>query len=242
VTIADVLEGRARWYVLCADARNVGLGCCRERSVVVTDPVWPNAPEGIYGPDIEPWDLLRVVASRWHICARRAVVQLGCMSDPRILSGIPKELPFVRACWLRYTIPSYHGTVLNSGDLAYVFGSREGPQGRTVLPGEVTSLDSDGAAEADRRRGNLDEYQHPSPRRLSFVLWLVEMLTRTDDCIIDPFCGSGTTGVAAVRLGRRFIGIEKDPKYAQLARDRIAAEEQGSTLQAKRAGQEPLFR
>jgi site-specific DNA-methyltransferase (adenine-specific) len=74
------------------------------------------------------------------------------------------------------------------------------------------------------------------------MLSLLADFTDPGEVILDPFCGSGTTGVAALRLGRRFIGIEKDSKYAALARDRIAAEEQGSTLQAKRAGQEPLFR
>ena len=61
------------------------------------------------------------------------------------------------------------------------------------------------------------------------------------DLILDPFAGSGTTGVAALRLGRRCILIEKDPKYAALCRERMTAEESSSTLQAKRAGQEPLF-
>ena len=77
---------------------------------------------------------------------------------------------------------------------------------------------------------------------IDLMLSLVEDFTDPDDLILDPFCGSGTTGVAALRLGRRFVGIEKDPTYAQLARDRIAAEEEGSTLQASRAGQLPLLR
>jgi len=43
------------------------------------------------------------------------------------------------------------------------------------------------------------------------------------DLILDPFCGSGTTCVAAKKLGRRYIGIEIDPTYADIARRRIAA-------------------
>jgi DNA modification methylase len=62
-----------------------------------------------------------------------------------------------------------------------------------------------------------------------------------DSTVLDPFCGSGTTGVAAIRLGRKFIGIEKNHDYAQIARDRLAAEEEGSTLQARRAGQLSLL-
>ena len=44
------------------------------------------------------------------------------------------------------------------------------------------------------------------------------------DLVCDPYSGSATTGVACVRLGRRFIGIEKEPKYFAIARDRIIAE------------------
>ncbi len=82
---------------------------------------------------------------------------------------------------------------------------------------------------------------HPTQKPLPLMLELVELFTDPDDLILDPFCGSGTTGVACLRLGRRFIGIEKDPKYAALARERLEAEAEGSTLQARRAGQVALF-
>src|SRR5262249_8734282 len=44
-----------------------------------------------------------------------------------------------------------------------------------------------------------------------------------DDLVLDPFCGSGTTGAVAKRLGRRFIGIERERAYAAAARARVAA-------------------
>ncbi len=47
--------------------------------------------------------------------------------------------------------------------------------------------------------------------------------SRPGDLVLDPFCGTGTTGAVARRLGRRFVGIERDPAYAALARERIAA-------------------
>src|SRR5262249_2979913 len=47
--------------------------------------------------------------------------------------------------------------------------------------------------------------------------------TKRGDVILDPFFGSGTTGAVARRLGRRFVGIERDGTYARLARERIAA-------------------
>jgi DNA modification methylase len=73
------------------------------------------------------------------------------------------------------------------------------------------------------------------------MIELVELFTDPDEIILDPFAGSGTTGVACLRLGRRFIGIEKDAKYAAIARERLTAESQGLTLRDARAGQQSLF-
>jgi modification methylase len=47
--------------------------------------------------------------------------------------------------------------------------------------------------------------------------------TQPGEVVLDPFFGSGTTGAAATRLGRHWIGIERDPRYVELARARIAA-------------------
>ena len=46
--------------------------------------------------------------------------------------------------------------------------------------------------------------------------------SRNGGVVLDPFCGSGTTGVACIQTGRRFIGIEIDEKYAAIAHRRIA--------------------
>lgn len=83
--------------------------------------------------------------------------------------------------------------------------------------------------------------EHPTTKPTGLMCELVELFTDPDDVILDPFAGSGSTGVACLRLGRRFIGIEKIPKYASLARERLKAEERGQPLAAYRAGQETLF-
>jgi site-specific DNA-methyltransferase (adenine-specific) len=58
--------------------------------------------------------------------------------------------------------------------------------------------------------------------------------------ILDPFCGSGSTGVAALRLGRRFIGFEQDEGYHRTATERLGATVEGQSLKARRAGQTTL--
>jgi hypothetical protein len=178
-------------------------------TVIITDPVWPNAQPGLFGV-AEPYALFLEVAALFPAVCRRAVVQLGCNSDPRFLSAVPASMPFVRACWLRYACPSYAGTVLKSGDVAYVFGSHEGPHGKTVLPGEYTSTASRGA-EAD----------HPTPRKLDHVAWLIGNFTKPTDIVVDPFAGSGTMLLAAKNAGRRAVGIEISPTYCLEVQNRL---------------------
>lgn len=63
-------------------------------------------------------------------------------------------------------------------------------------------------------------YKHPTQKPLKLMVRIVKRLKGT---ILDPFMGSGTTGVAAVKLGRRFIGVEIDKGYFDIAVRRIAA-------------------
>jgi len=53
--------------------------------------------------------------------------------------------------------------------------------------------------------------------------WLVRLVTREGDVVLDPFMGSGTTGVACVKEGRRFLGIEQNEDYIKIAQGRIRA-------------------
>ena len=69
---------------------------------------------------------------------------------------------------------------------------------------------------------------------LSLMEKLIRDFTDPGDLILDPFAGSGTTGVAAIRLGRRFIGWERDPKYHAIAVKRLEdAKEQFEIFPAK---------
>lgn len=67
-----------------------------------------------------------------------------------------------------------------------------------------------------------DANDHPAPFPEELPLRVLEAIRA--ECVLDPFMGSGTTGVACVRKGRRFVGIEKDPNYFWSAVDRIKAE------------------
>jgi DNA modification methylase len=62
--------------------------------------------------------------------------------------------------------------------------------------------------------------EHPTQKPVELMKWCLELLPDAST-ILDPFMGSGTTGVACVKLGRRFIGIEREPKYFDIACRRI---------------------
>jgi len=67
-------------------------------------------------------------------------------------------------------------------------------------------------------------FGHPSEKPEHIIAQLIEMSSQPGDLIFDPFLGSGTTGAVAVRMGRRFVGVELDPKFAKVSADRIQAE------------------
>ena len=77
---------------------------------------------------------------------------------------------------------------------------------------------------------------HPVPKPVGWMRWLVALTTRRGETVLDPFMGSGTTGVAAVQQGRQFVGIEREPKYFEIACERIRqAQAQGSLLDEEAA-------
>jgi len=67
---------------------------------------------------------------------------------------------------------------------------------------------------------------HPTQKSLRLMEEIIEIHTNEGQTVLDPFMGSGTTGVAAKRLNRKFIGIELDEQYFDLAKDRLKATEQ----------------
>lgn len=62
---------------------------------------------------------------------------------------------------------------------------------------------------------------HPTQKPLELLLRLIAICTKEGDIVLDPFCGSGTTGVAAASLGRSFIGVDLEKVHLNLARIRI---------------------
>lgn len=96
------------------------------------------------------------------------------------------------------------------------------------LPARITNTDTppgtQGATNprAGANRSCAARNHHPTVKPLALMQWLCRLVTPPGGLILDPFCGSGTTGRAAVAEGFRFIGIELSEEYAAIARARIA--------------------
>ena len=77
--------------------------------------------------------------------------------------------------------------------------------------------DSHGATECANRN-------HSAAFPLDLPLWFIKLFTDVDDTVLDPFCGSGTTAVAAAQLKRHYVGIDISEAYCQLAKSRLPAQ------------------
>ena len=62
---------------------------------------------------------------------------------------------------------------------------------------------------------------HPAPFPVELPYRLIQLYSYQDDVVLDPFMGSGTTGIACQKTGRKFIGIEKEKTYFELAKKRL---------------------
>jgi hypothetical protein len=73
--------------------------------------------------------------------------------------------------------------------------------------------------EAGKYKGN----NHPTVKPVELMKYLIKLVTPPNSTVLDPFCGSGSTGMAAVELGHQFIGCELDENYVRIAETRITA-------------------
>lgn len=213
--------------IICGDCLDIMKdwpdGCV---DLVLTDPIWPNC---YIWPEIDAIKLFKQTAKQICRVAKRAVIILGCMTDPSILRFI--TLPFVRVCWLRYARPNYAGRMLLGAEVAYVYGELPSNRpDRHVFGGECIKTESCGKVT-----------KHPCERSEQHLRWLVHHYSNPNELILDPFNGSGTTCVAAKKLGRRYIGIDISEEYCQIARERLKAVDTGVPVKEARAGQGALF-
>jgi site-specific DNA-methyltransferase (adenine-specific)/modification methylase len=102
-----------------------------------------------------------------------------------------------------------------------------------LLYGRAPALHLGAKATGIASNATSDVNGHPCPKPLPWMLWALELASLEGETVLDPFMGSGTTGVAAVKRGRQFIGIEMEPRYFDIACKRIEeAHKQGDLFRA----------
>ena len=210
--------------IYCADAREAIHDLQAE--ALITDPVWPNC-EHIF-PGIDASALLGHVLDLARV--RRAVIQLGCNSDPRFLQAVPNRFRYLRTCYLEYAVVGYLGRIIRDAEVAFVFGDApDSKPGARVMPGRTIATRcnndkgwSNKARTAEIVAGQVAKMTHPTRRLIQHVRWLCKWFGGSS--VLDPFMGSGTTALACKSLGVAFTGIEIEERYCEIAAKRLSQE------------------
>ena len=132
----------------------------------------------------------------------------------RYLSELEKTLPLVRfGIWVKPNgAPQFTGDRPATGWEAIAIFHREGKK------------HWNGGGNRAVWNCPIEQGEHPTQKPIKLIMDFVSLFSDSDDTILDPFMGSGTTGVACARLGRKFIGIEIEEKYFNIACERIKRE------------------
>lgn len=198
--------GKAELYL--ADCRDV-LPTLPKVDAVVTDP--PYGIEGTWsGGSSHGWGKLSKEAEAWDV-------------RPEWLSDWISEIELPSIVWGgNYFALKQSGSWLIWDKIVREFTSGHAELAWTNLGKPVRAFNfSHGSLAAE---GKL----HPTQKPVPLMKWCIGHLPDKCTTILDPFMGSGTTGVAAVQMGRQFIGIEREPKYFDIACRRIEdAQRQG---------------
>ena len=204
------------------------LGDCREvlPTLGAVDAVITDPPYGIgFGAKHTKWSANRGVAlGEWDNETPDISFLLDLTPDAIIWGGERFALP-VRRRWLTWVKPDAAPTFAST---EYAWTSRDAPARHFVY--------AVGAV-------NQERVEHPTQKPVALMEWCLGFLPSAAS-ILDPFMGSGTTGVACARLGRKFIGVEIEPRYFDIACRRIEAEYRQPRLftePAPRAVQEALL-
>ena len=129
-------------------------------------------------------------------------------------------------------MPNFHGVRFTNAHESLIWAQKEHGQRYTFNHRAMKALNDGLQMRSDwhlplcsgreRLRAN-GVKAHSTQKPLALLYRILLASSNPGDVVLDPFFGTGTTGEAARRLGRRWIGIERDPRYAELARQRIAA-------------------
>lgn len=147
----------------------------------------------------------------WFCGLHQASYLADCLMDAGMT---PKPAAWVKEC----PPPAGFGNWWPSGYEIAVYSYRSGAWFGDNDPHRCNVFYAD-----SYRHGQPGKVDHPTQKPLGLISRIVKSMVAPDATCLDPFMGSGTTGVACAKLGRKFIGIELEPKYFDIACRRIEA-------------------
>jgi site-specific DNA-methyltransferase (adenine-specific) len=235
------IETGPGWELRCGDCLDpeTGLASLGEKSVdhCITDPPYGQATHsGARTGDgdrvlvpfaaIDDDGIATAFAAVGRVCRRWVVSTLEWQHVGRLEGAPPVGLRFVRfGVWIKENgAPQFTGDRPATGWEAVV-----------VMHGDGVKLRWNGGGHHAVWNVLKHNGEHPTEKPLALVEKWVRDFTDPGDLICDPFAGSATTGVAAIRLGRRFVGWEKSPKYFELALRRLRGAREQFDLFERRA-------
>lgn len=244
MSIEDVIAGKRQWWVETGDCREVLPSMPGDSvSAIVCDP-----PYGIinkfgeihtrkgYGdgrangtrklqfawdtPDVRE-KVSEAIRLACAVCMRSAAIWMFCGFDHASMwAEVARNRGFSvkPAAWMKeYPAPAGHGNWWPSAFELAFYGYRNSPWFGDGAVDRCNVFWSD-----SYRHGMPGKVNHPTQKPLGLMGKLVSAIVPPGGICLDMFAGSGSTGVACLQTGRRFIGIEIDPTYADIARRRIA--------------------
>ena len=211
IICSDCFEVMADWPDKCVD-------------LVLTDPPYPKEFLGC-------WDILSKTSSRLLHPSGFCLTYSGKYHLSEVFARMTKHLEYYWQLILFHTgrCASIHPRRINTGY-------------KPILIFANPPVIRQNQWIKDVIWGSGREKQHHEWEQSGEELWpLIHNFSKPNSLILDPFCGSGTTCVAAKMLGRRYIGIDISEKYCQIARQRLEAVDTGVPVKEQNAGQLALF-
>lgn len=216
--------------------------------LIVADPPYNvGMPYGTFSDRLDPYDYLVGQLQVAHQAARllRPGGSFWYLNYPemaaRVWAAVGEDVPELTCHeWVTWI---YHqhtgGTPLRKGtrawlwfakgppwtDTAYLEGQYRNPDDRRIAKRMAAGLaptDYDWWLYEQVKNVSLEKTDHPCQVPEAMLRRIVGMCCPPDGLVLDPFMGSGSTGVAAVNLGRRFLGMEIEPRWYEVAKRRIA--------------------
>src|SRR6202050_3886046 len=141
-------------------------------------------------------------------------------------------------CWPKSNpMPNFRGRRFTNAHETLIWAARQAPAKDYTFNYEALKAGNDDiqmrsdwlfplCTGEERLKGRDGKKLHPTQKPEALLARVILAASRPDDLVLDPFCGTGTTGAVAQRLRRRFIGFEREREYAGAAEQRIAATKQ----------------